>query len=106
MPETFAARVISSASSGAVAAVVGAALGAVAEPVVNTVLTKRVSLGVALEEFNWQRAWKFFYEGTLPTNLIKFPFYGPYHFFLKSRMGLPQPPPAITTLHAPHANFE
>ena len=61
------------------AAIVGAGLGAVAEPVVNTVLTKRVTVSVALKEFSYGRAWRMFWEATLPTNLIKFPFYELVH---------------------------
>ena len=70
---TLAERVAGSMSQGLVAAVVGAGLGAVAEPIVNQVLVERKGLQQALKAFDWGKAWKFFYGATLPTNLIKFP---------------------------------
>ena len=85
----FFDRVVSSAAQGSVAAVVGAGLGAVAEPVVNTVLVKRVPVNVALKEFSKERAWKMFWQATLPTNMIKFPFYEVINMILKE-MSLPE----------------
>ena len=85
----FFDRVLSSAAQGSVAAVVGAGLGAVAEPVVNTVLVKRVPVNVALKEFSKERAWKMFWQATLPTNMIKFPFYEVINMILKE-MSLPE----------------
>jgi hypothetical protein len=70
---TFTERVAGSVSQGLVAAVVGAGLGAVAEPIVNTVLVERISVQESLRAFDWGKAWHFFYGATLPTNLIKFP---------------------------------
>ena len=70
---TFVDRVAGSMTQGLVAAFVGAGLGAVAEPVVNTVLVDRVTVHEALVLFDWEKAWTFFYGATLPTNLIKFP---------------------------------
>ena len=80
---------MSSVAQGSVAAVVGAGLGAVAEPIVNTVLVKRVPVNVALKEFSPQRAWKMFYQATLPTNMIKFPFYEVINMMLKE-IALPE----------------
>lgn len=71
----FAERVVASLSQGVVAAVIGAGLGAVTEPIVNKVLVERISVTAALANFNWSNAWKMFYQATLPTNIIKFPFY-------------------------------
>ncbi len=67
-------RVIGAASQGAVGAVVGALLSAVTEPVVNRVLVKRIPLNEAIWEIKVEDIMKFF-ETTLPTNFIKFPFY-------------------------------
>ncbi len=68
-------RILSAYARGAVAAIVNAGMGSVTEPIVNTVLVKRVPVHVALQEFDVKRSWKMFYEATLPTNLIRFPFY-------------------------------
>jgi len=62
-------------TQGGVAAVVGAALGATTEPVVNKVLVQRMSLTDALATFSFEKALNFFLTATLPTNLLKYPFY-------------------------------
>ena len=62
-------------TQGGVAAVVGAALGATTEPVVNKVLVQRVTLSEALASFSATKALNFFLTATLPTNLLKYPFY-------------------------------
>eukprot|EP00397_Hematodinium_sp_SG-2012_P043026 GEMP01047724.1.p1 GENE.GEMP01047724.1~~GEMP01047724.1.p1 ORF type:complete len:274 (+),score=63.37 GEMP01047724.1:56-877(+) len=67
-------RIIAAASQGAVGAVVGATLSAVTEPVVNRVLVKRIPLQQALEEIRVEDIIKFF-QTTVPTNFIKFPFF-------------------------------
>lgn len=67
-------RIIAAASQGAVGAVVGATLSAVTEPVVNRVLVKRIPLSQALEEIKLEDIYKFF-QTTVPTNFIKFPFF-------------------------------
>jgi len=54
--------------------VVAAGLSAVTEPIVNSVLVKRVSLSEALEELDPDRV-KRFLKTTLATNFIKFPFF-------------------------------
>lgn len=69
-----ASRVIGAASQGAVGAMVGALLSAVTEPIVNRVLVKRIPLKQAIEEVDMSQVSKFF-ETTLPTNFIKFPFF-------------------------------
>lgn len=74
MAEEVVSRVIGAASQGAVGAVVGALLSAVTEPVVNRVLVKRIPLQQAIEEIKWADIQKFF-QTTLPTNFIKFPFF-------------------------------
>jgi len=70
----MASRIVAAASQGAVGAVVGSVLSAVAEPVVNRVLVKRVPLQQAIEEIDLEAIKKFF-KTTLPTNFIKFPFF-------------------------------
>jgi len=67
-------RVFAAASQGAVGAVVGATLSSVTEPVVNRILVKRITLEEALKEIKPEDMYKFFLT-TLPTNLIKFPFF-------------------------------
>jgi len=67
-------RVINAAGLGAVGAVVGAILSALSEPIVNRVLVKRISLKQALEEVDWNAIQRFF-QTTLPTNFVKFPFF-------------------------------
>jgi hypothetical protein len=70
----FATKVIAAASQGAVGALVGATLSAVTEPVVNKVLVERKALTVAISEHNVAMIKKFF-ETTIMTNFIKFPFF-------------------------------
>lgn len=67
-------RVIAASSQGAVGAVVGATLSAVTEPVVNKVLVERKPLLQAIEEHDMEKIKKFF-ETTIATNFIKFPFF-------------------------------
>lgn len=74
MAEDVVSRVIGAASQGAVGAVVGATLSAVTEPVVNRVLVKRIPLKQAMDEIKFADIEKFF-QTTLPTNFIKFPFF-------------------------------
>lgn len=69
-----AQRVISAAGLGAVGAVVGAVLSAFAEPIVNRILVKRVPMVQAIEEVDLDSVYKFF-QTTLPTNFVKFPFF-------------------------------
>lgn len=89
MPKTtFTDKVLASFNQGVVAAVIGAGLGAVTEPVVNKVLVERISVTQALQSFNWDKAFKMFYGATLPTNLIKFPFYEVINFML-TQVALP-----------------
>lgn len=85
----FLERIIAASSQGAVAAVIGAGLGAITEPVVNRVLVERISVATAIASFDWGKAWKMFYGATLPTNLIKFPFYEVINLFLR-QVTLPQ----------------
>ena len=68
-------QVIGAMTQGGVAAVIGAALGATTEPVVNKVLVQRVTLSEALASFSATKALNFFLTATLPTNLLKYPFY-------------------------------
>jgi len=70
----FAGRVIGAASQGAVGAVVAASLSAVTEPIVNSILVKRVPLSEAVKELDPDRV-KRFLQTTLATNFIKFPFF-------------------------------
>jgi hypothetical protein len=70
----FATKVIAAASQGAVGALVGATLSAVTEPVVNKVLVERKALTVAISEHTIEKIKKFF-ETTIMTNFIKFPFF-------------------------------
>jgi len=67
-------RILAAASLGAVGAIVGASLSAVTEPIVNRVLVKRIPLQDALKEIKPEDIWKFF-QTTVPTNFIKFPFF-------------------------------
>ncbi len=53
-------RVLAAASQGAVGACVGAALSATAEPVVNKILVKRMTLAEALEDHGLDKILKFF----------------------------------------------
>ena len=70
----FATKVIAAASQGAVGALVGATLSAVTEPVVNKVLVERKAITVALSEHTIEKI-KTFFETTIMTNFIKFPFF-------------------------------
>lgn len=70
----FAARVVGAATTGAVGAVVAASLSAVTEPIVNRVLVKREPLTVALANLDLANVLKFF-NTTIITNFIKFPFF-------------------------------
>mmetsp|Transcript_22224 Transcript_22224/g.56068 ORF Transcript_22224/g.56068 Transcript_22224/m.56068 type:complete len:279 (+) Transcript_22224:288-1124(+) len=67
-------RVIAAAGQGAVGAFVGAILSALSEPIVNRVLVKRIPLQQAMEEVTFEIITKFF-QTTLPTNFVKFPFF-------------------------------
>jgi hypothetical protein len=70
----FTTKVIAAASQGAVGALVGATLSAVTEPVVNKVLVERKALTAAISEHTIAKIKKFF-ETTIMTNFIKFPFF-------------------------------
>jgi len=70
----FVGRVVGAASQGAVGAVVAASLSAVTEPIVNSILVKRVPLSEAVKELDPERV-KRFLQTTLATNFIKFPFF-------------------------------
>jgi len=70
----FVGRVVGAASQGAVGAVVAASLSAVTEPIVNSILVKRVPLSEAVKELDPDRV-KRFLQTTLATNFIKFPFF-------------------------------
>lgn len=72
--ENIVNRIIQAAGQGAVGALVGAILSAVTEPVVNRVLVKRIPLQQAIDELKIKDLLKYF-ETTLPTNFIKFPFF-------------------------------
>jgi len=67
-------KVIGAASQGAVGAFVGATLSAVTEPVVNKVLVERKSPIQAMQEHNLAAIIRFF-QTTISTNFIKFPFF-------------------------------
>ncbi|CAD7970323.1 unnamed protein product [Amoebophrya sp. A120] len=73
-PEGVLSRVIAAAGQGAVGAMVGAILSALSEPIVNRVLVKRIPLQQAMEEVTFEVIAKFF-QTTLPTNFVKFPFF-------------------------------
>jgi len=70
----FVGRVVGAASQGAVGAFVAASLSAVTEPIVNSILVKRVPLSEAVKELDPERV-KRFLQTTLATNFIKFPFF-------------------------------
>lgn len=72
--QDFAGRVIGAASQGAVGAFVAASLSAVTEPIVNSILVKRVPLSEAVKELDPQKVRRFL-QTTLATNFIKFPFF-------------------------------
>jgi hypothetical protein len=76
-------KVIGAASQGAVGAFVGASLSAVTEPVVNKVLVERKALAVALKEHDLEKILKFF-QTTIPTNFIKFPFFEVVNMIMNS----------------------
>lgn len=67
-------KVLGAASQGAVASFVGAALSAVTEPIVNKILVERKPVAQAIEEHNVQKIMSFF-QTTVSTNFIKFPFF-------------------------------
>lgn len=71
---TIATRVLAAAGQGAVGAMVGAGLSALAEPIVNRVLVRRVPLAEAMRTATWAQVVKMF-GTTLPTNFVKFPFF-------------------------------
>lgn len=105
----FVSRVAASVSQGAVAAVVGAILGALMEPMVNRVLVERITIQQALKDFDIQKALKFFLT-TLPTNMIKFPLYEAINTMLK-KVKLPETNKGaivgaiFTTLTLPLGNY-
>merc|ERR1719437_5184 len=73
--ENMFLKVLKAASEGSVGAFVGASLSAIAEPVVNRVLTKRMTVQDALAEHSPEKMKQMFLYNTLPTNFIKFPFF-------------------------------
>ena len=70
----FMGRVVGAAAQGAAGAIVGASLSSVTEPIVNRVLVKRQTLSEAVKEVDFDMVKKFF-QTTIATNLIKFPFF-------------------------------
>lgn len=76
-------KVIGAASQGAVGAFVGASLSAVTEPVVNEVLVKRKPVMIAVSEHSLEKIIKFF-QTTVPTNFIKFPFFEVVNMIMNS----------------------
>jgi hypothetical protein len=81
--DNFVVKVLAAASQGAVGAFVGASLSAVTEPVVNKVLVERKPLAVALKEHDLEKIIKFF-QTTIPTNFIKFPFFEVINMIMNS----------------------
>lgn len=79
----FLGKVIGAASQGAVGAFVGATLSAVTEPVVNEVLVKRKPVMLAISEHTWEKISKFF-QTTVSTNFIKFPFFEVVNMIMNS----------------------
>jgi|EP00927_Polykrikos_kofoidii_P066707 hypothetical protein len=80
---SFVEKVVGAATQGAVGAVVGASLSAVTEPVVNKVLVERKTLAKALSEHSLQQIIRFF-QTTLSTNFIKFPFFEVVNMLMNS----------------------
>jgi len=83
MGDSFVGKIIGAASQGAVGAVVGASLSAVAEPVVNAVLVKRQPVLIAISEHSLEKIQKFF-STTISTNFIKFPFFEVVNLIMNS----------------------
>ncbi|CAE8631575.1 unnamed protein product [Polarella glacialis] len=73
-------KVMNAMGAGAVAAVIQAALSAVAEPIVNRVLVRRMKLMDAVRDVTPSMMLKFF-KTTLTTNLLKFPFFEAINMF-------------------------
>lgn len=81
--QDFVGRVVGAASQGAVGAVVAASLSAVTEPIVNSILVKRVPLSEAVKELDLQKVQRFL-QTTLATNFIKFPFFEATNVIMQS----------------------
>lgn len=81
--QSFVGKVISSASQGAVGALVGGSLAAVVEPVVNDVLVNRKPVMNAVSEHSLEKIIKFF-STTIGTNFIKFPFFEVVNMIMNS----------------------
>ncbi|CAJ1398430.1 unnamed protein product [Effrenium voratum] len=69
---TFFTKVFAAGAQGATAAFVAAILSAMAEPLVNRLLVKRMTVGQAMKEMNFKLIANFFLT-TFPTNMLKFP---------------------------------
>jgi hypothetical protein len=70
----FVGRVVGAASQGAVGAFVAASLSAVTEPIVNSILVRRVPLATAIKNLDPKKI-RAFLQTTMATNFIKFPFF-------------------------------
>jgi len=70
----FFSKVFAAGAQGATAAFVAAILSAMAEPLVNRLLVKRMTVGEALKEMNFKLMANFFLT-TFPTNMLKFPIF-------------------------------
>jgi len=69
---SFFSKVFAAGAQGATAAFVAAILSAMAEPLVNRLLVKRMTVSEALKEMNFKLMANFFLT-TFPTNMLKFP---------------------------------
>lgn len=85
----FASRVFQATAQGAVASVVAASLSAVTEPIVNRVLVERIPLSEALQSLDVNNIAKY-YQVTVSTNLIKFPFFEVTNMLMKDMKDLNQ----------------
>jgi hypothetical protein len=68
----FVSKIVAAAAQGATAATVAAILSACAEPIVNRLLVKRMTLAQAWSEMTFGLVSNFFLT-TFPTNMLKFP---------------------------------
>ncbi|CAJ1444909.1 unnamed protein product [Effrenium voratum] len=70
--DSFFTKVFAAAAQGCTAALVAAILSACAEPLVNRLLVKRMTVSQAYQEMNFNLVANFFLT-TFPTNMLKFP---------------------------------
>ncbi|CAJ1406667.1 unnamed protein product [Effrenium voratum] len=70
--DNFMTKVFAAAAQGCTAALVAAILSAMCEPLVNRLLVKRMTVGQAFQEVNFNLVANFFLT-TFPTNMLKFP---------------------------------